>query len=89
MGNLVSPEVFKKWQAIINNSKCVERVIEIREEYRKDFPQITLKARSHAQFLIVQADQIDLFTNFLLDMNEAEPLLSDSIEVQSEPKDKA
>ena len=78
-GELVGPEVFRRWQAVINNSRCVSRVTDIRQEYRSGFPYVVLEDFEKAENLLKEAQQIDLLTNFLLDINHTEPLESDSV----------
>lgn len=87
MGDLVPPSTFRKWQAVINNSKCVERVKELRSMAMKMFPPPTLTIGEGLNGTISDMHQIDLLTNFLLDMNEAEPLDSDSELSSTEPKE--
>ena len=80
-GELVGPEVFRKWQAVINNSKVVERVSELRALETKVFPTLVSKEDwEQYHYLIAEMAQADMFTNFLLDMNHVEPLESDSKE---------
>ena len=80
MGVLVPPTTFRKWQAVINNSKCVERVTELRN-MRNVLALNRVTLEEHEEFVNteISMQQIDLFTNFLLDMNNAEPLDSDSV----------
>lgn len=74
MGELVAPEVFRKWQAILNNSRCVERVKTYRVLATKVIPQIvSVEDQQQYNALMNAMAQIDLLTNYLLDINYAEP----------------
>ena len=76
---LVEPKIFRKWQAVINNSKCVARVTDLRNKRNLlALNRVTLEEHEEFVYTEVAMQQIDLLTNFLLDMNHAEPLDSDS-----------
>jgi hypothetical protein len=79
MDNLVPPSVFRKWQAVINNSKCVERIKALRGMAAKMSPPPTIEIFDTLNGTVADMHQIDLLTNFLLDMNQAEPLDCDSV----------
>ena len=89
MGILVEPEIFRKWQAVINNSKCVERIKELRGMALKMLPAPTLQIQEGYDSTVTDMHQIDILTNFLLDMNHAEPLESDSVVKVDEPMETA
>ncbi len=83
MGKLVGPDVFRKWQAVINNSRVVKRVSELLALKQKVFPTLVSKEDwEQYHYLIAEMAQADMLTNFLLDMNHAEPLESNSKEKQ-------
>lgn len=81
MGVLVPPKTFQKWQAVINNSKCVQRIKELRGMAQKMMPPPTVEIAEGLTSIITDMHQIDMLTIFLLDMNEAEPLDCDSVAV--------
>jgi hypothetical protein len=86
MGILVPPKVFRQWQAIINNSKCVERVKELVALRNRVAPTVvSVEDINQFNALVVGIAQIDLLTNYLLDSNDAEPALLDSVEVDPTP----
>lgn len=79
MGVLVEGKTFSSWKAVVNNSKCVERVMIYRSLATVAFPQIvTVEDQNQYDALMRAMAQIDLLTNYLLDINQAEPLESDS-----------
>jgi hypothetical protein len=79
MGDLVPATIFRKWQAVINNSKCVARIKELLALRNRIAPTV-VSVEDINQFNALAAGiaQIDLLTTYLLDMNQAEPLDSDS-----------
>jgi hypothetical protein len=79
-GKLVGPEIFRRWQAVINNSRVVQRVSDLRLK-RNILAMNRVSIEEHEEFIIIEKEmaQMDLLTNFLLDMNHAEPLDSDSV----------
>jgi hypothetical protein len=80
MGELVPASIFRKWQAVINNSKVVERITALRLE-RNILSLNRVTVEDHARFVEIEEDMrdADMYTNYLLDMNQAEPLESDSV----------
>jgi hypothetical protein len=80
MGDLVPATIFRKWQAVINNSKCVARIKELLALRNRIAPTV-VSVEDINQFNALAAGiaQIYLLTNYLLDMNQAEPLESDSV----------
>jgi hypothetical protein len=80
MGDLVPATIFRKWQAVINNSKVVERITALRLE-RNILSLNRVTVEDHARFVEIEEDMrdADMYTNYLLDMNQAEPLESDSV----------
>ena len=79
MGDLVPPTMFKKWQAVINNSRVVKRVSDLRLK-RNILAMNRVSVEDHEKFITIEKEmaQMDTLTNFLLDMNHAEPLELDS-----------
>jgi hypothetical protein len=80
MGELVPASIFRKWQAVINNSKVVERITALRLE-RNILSLNRVTVEDHARFVEIEEDMrdADMYTTYLLDMNQAEPLESDSV----------
>jgi hypothetical protein len=81
MGERVPATIFRKWQAVINNSKCVARIKELMALRNRIAP-------TSSKPLDAGIAQIDLLTNYLLDMNQAEPLESDSVTPPTPPRGK-
>jgi hypothetical protein len=81
MGVLVPPTTFRKWQAVINNSKCVQRVKELRHMASKMLPPPTESIAETYVATLTDMHQIDILTNFLLDVNQSDPLECDSVAV--------
>jgi hypothetical protein len=75
MGDLVEPDIFLKWQAVINNSRVVKRVSDLRLK-RNILAMNRVSVEDHEKFITIEKEmaQMDTLTNFLLDMNHAEPL---------------
>ena len=78
MGELVKPQVFRKWQAVLNNHRCVQRVVELRQEARKLFPPVTAQMQITYEEILRDIHMLDILTNYLLDINYTEPAESDS-----------